>query len=454
MKLPLSWPSPAGHRVEAWKRLRPLVVLRVLACILLLLETGGAGAQSLSAPDAAESVTGTLRVSSAGKPEPVAGAKIVLTEPDGSLVKETRSGPDGRFEIAVPKAASYVLTLDPASLPEGVTLRAGRPQQLKIDLLKGQRLTVLFPLEAAGAVKSAAPPKQWMFAQLLVDGLVFGIILALASVGLSLIYSVSGVINFAHGELISIGALLTFALSTLSGGPQISLLVAAPLAIVAVAALGGLFDAALFRRLTSRAQEHFAILIFTIGLSFALRYMLLALFGANTQPYREYALQEPIRFGPILLIPRDIWIVALALTILLGLSLVLQRTRLGRTMRAVADNPSLAGASGINVNSVIRDVWIVGTGIAAAGGVLLAVSQQSRWDMGYMILMFVFASVILGGIGTAFGTIAGGIIIGVAVQISTFIFPAELKAGIAMLVMTIVLLVRPQGLFGRAQRVG
>ena len=254
--------------------------------------------------------------------------------------------------------------------------------------------------------------------------------------------------------MISIGALLAFALSTLAGGPQIPLLVAAPLAIVAVAAMGGLFDAALFRRLTTRAQEHFAILIFTIGLSFALRYIMLAVFGANTQPYREYALQEPIRLGPLLLIPRDIWIVGLALTILVGLSLVLQRTRLGRTMRAVADNPALAGASGINVNSVIRDVWILGAGIAAAGGILFAVSQQSRWDMGYMILMFVFASVILGGIGTAFGTIAGGIIIGVAVQISTFVFPAELKAGIAMLVMTIVLLVRPQGLFGRAQRVG
>jgi branched-chain amino acid transport system permease protein len=426
----------------------------MLACTLLLLEAGGARAQSPSAPDAAESVTGTLRISSAGNAEPVAGAKIILTEPDGSVVKETRSGADGRFEIAVPKAASYVLELDTASLPNGVTLRAGRPKQLKIDLLKGQRLTVLFPLEAAGAVKRAPPPAQWMFAQLLVDGLVFGIILALASVGLSLIYSVSGVINFAHGELISIGALLAFALSTLAGGPQIPLLVAAPLAIVAVAAMGGLFDAALFRRLTTRAQEHFAILIFTIGLSFALRYILLAVFGANTQPYREYALQEPIRLGPLLLIPRDIWIVGLALTILVGLSLVLQRTRLGRTMRAVADNPALAGASGINVNSVIRDVWILGAGIAAAGGILFAVSQQSRWDMGYMILMFVFASVILGGIGTAFGTIAGGIIIGVAVQISTFVFPAELKAGIAMLVMTIVLLVRPQGLFGRAQRVG
>lgn len=445
--------GPAGARADAGGRcLAAIACLAVLACMLPFLHPGEARAQS--PPPAAASVTGVLRAPSEGGSKPAAGVGLSLTRPDGASVGQTRTGPDGRFEFVVPKAADYLLRLDPASLPDGVTVRAGRSNELAISLLEGQRLTVLFPLEAAGAQKPVVVSSHSVLAQLFVDGLVFGAILAMAAVGLSLIYGVSGVINFAHAELISLGALLALALSTLDGGPQIPLVAAAPLAIVAVAALGGVLDASLFRGLTARAQEHFAILIFTIGLSFTLRYLLLYQFGANNQPYREYALQEPIRFGPVLLIPRDLWILGLALSILVGTGVVLQRTRLGRAMRAVADNPSLAGASGINVKGIGRDVWILGAGMAAAGGILLAVSQQSRWDMGYQVLMFIFAAVILGGIGTAFGTVVGGIVVGVAMQISTYVFPAELKAAVAMLVMTLVLLVRPQGLFGRAQRLG
>ena len=140
--------------------------------------------------------------------------------------------------------------------------------------------------------------------------------------------------------------------------------------------------------------------------------------------------------------------------ILVALGLTVQRTRFGQAMRAVADNRGLAAASGIDVKRIVRNVWILGSGLAAAAGVFWAISQQVRWDLGFLMLMFVFAAAILGGIGTVFGTIAGGVIVGITLQLGTLIFPAELKTAIAMLLLTVVLLFRPQGIFNRAQRVG
>ena len=426
-----------------------------LVCLCLLVHIDTLRAE----PEAAESVTGVLRLQGDDAAQPVAGASITLQRPEGGALYSTQSDLQGRFKLAVPGPGSYVVALDAGSLPEGVTLRAGRGSTLNVDVLAGQQMTVLFPLHRASAAASTQAPGAESsgarsVAQLLLDGLVFGLILAMAAVGVSLIYSVSGVINFAHGEFMTIGALLAFALSTFERGPLWPLVAAALVSVVAVAGLGGALEYTLFRRLVTRAQEHFAILVFTIGLSFSLRYLLLYLFGANSQPYLQYSLQRPIELAGVTLAPRDAWIIGLCTATLLGLGLLLQRARLGQAMRAVAGNASLASASGIDVRRIISTVWVLGAALAAAAGILLAVSQQVRWDMGYQMLMFTFAALILGGIGTSFGTIAGGIVVGVAMSLSTAIVPAELKAAIAMLAMTLVLLLRPQGLFNRAQRAG
>jgi branched-chain amino acid transport system permease protein len=327
-----------------------------------------------------------------------------------------------------------------------------------VDVQEGQRKLVLYPLVAGGAQaqeqEASGPSPVTRVLQVVLDGLVFGLIVAMAGVGLSLIYSVSRIINFAHGEFMTLGALLALFLSTLAGGPHWPLVLAAAVAVVAVGALGAFVGTSVLRPLESRAKEHFSILVFTIGLSFALRYVLLGVFEANTQPYREYALQDPVRFAGLAITPRDLVVCGIAVLALVGLGVLLLRTRLGRAMRAVAADPALAEATGIDVDRIKRDVWIVGSALAALGGVLMAVSHQVRWDMGYQTLMFVFAAVILGGIGTAFGTIAGGVVLGICMQLSTLVFPVELKTALAMFALAAVLLVRPQGLFNRAQRVG
>lgn len=140
--------------------------------------------------------------------------------------------------------------------------------------------------------------------------------------------------------------------------------------------------------------------------------------------------------------------------VLVAVSLALLRTRTGKATRAVADNPPLAAASGIDVNRVISVVWVIGAALAGLAGVLLGLSQQVNFQMGFQMLLLVFAAVVLGGLGTAWGALLGSLVVGMFVQVSTLVIPAELKNASALAVLIVILLVRPQGILGRAQRVG
>lgn len=135
-------------------------------------------------------------------------------------------------------------------------------------------------------------------------------------------------------------------------------------------------------------------------------------------------------------------------------NLVLVFSRIGKAMRAVADNRDLAESSGIDVERVIRWVWISGSALAALGGVLFATTEAIGWEMGFRLLLLMFAGVTLGGLGTAYGALFGGMIVGVFIQMSTLVIPSDLKNVGALLMLVVVLLVRPQGLLGRAERIG
>ena len=138
--------------------------------------------------------------------------------------------------------------------------------------------------------------------------------------------------------------------------------------------------------------------------------------------------------------------------VLAGLFVLYSRT--GKAMRAVSDNPSLAAASGIDVNRVVLLVWVLGGGLAGLAGVLLGLSQQVKFEMGFNLLLLIFAGVILGGIGTAFGALVGSLVVGLFVTVSTLWIPSELKNVAALAVLILILLFRPQGILGRAERVG
>ena len=147
-------------------------------------------------------------------------------------------------------------------------------------------------------------------------------------------------------------------------------------------------------------------------------------------------------------------VVVAGLVVLVAVSLLIQLTRMGKATRAVADNPGLAASSGINVQRVIALVWIVGVALAALSGVLLGVTQGFDFQIGFKLLLLIFAAVVLGGLGTIWGAMLGAFVIGIFVEVSTLFVPAELKYVGALAVLIIVLLIRPQGLLGRAQRVG
>jgi branched-chain amino acid transport system permease protein len=185
-----------------------------------------------------------------------------------------------------------------------------------------------------------------------------------------------------------------------------------------------------------------------------LRFTFLFFIGAQPRSYADYVTQAGMQFGPVSLAPRDFWSMGIALIVLVGVALALIFTRIGKAMRAVSDNPSLAAASGIDVERVILMVWVAGGALAGLGGILLGLSQQVKFDMGFDILLLVFAGVILGGLGTAFGALAGSLVVGLFVTVSTLWIPSELKNVAALAVLILILLFRPQGILGRSERVG
>lgn len=290
--------------------------------------------------------------------------------------------------------------------------------------------------------------------QSFVDGVRFGLVIAITAVGLSLLFGTTHLINFAHGEFVTIGAVVAFFLNVATGGPRWPLVPAAVVAIVCGALLGWLVDRGMWRPLRRRGIGLINLFIVTIGLSLLLRHVVLVFYGTRPQSYREYDIQRALDLGPVGVTPRDLVIVALSVVVLVGVAVLLQRTRMGTAIRAVSDNRDLAEASGIDVQAVVLVVWMLGGALAALGGVLYGLTEIITWDMGFKLLLLMFAGIILGGLGSAYGAMVGGLVTGIVAQMSSLWFPVDLQNAWALLVLVVVLLVRPQGILGRRERVG
>ncbi|TWE29964.1 branched-subunit amino acid ABC-type transport system permease component [Prauserella muralis] len=290
--------------------------------------------------------------------------------------------------------------------------------------------------------------------QVLVDGIQFGSIIAITAVGLSLVFGTTHLINFAHGELVTIGAVVAFFLNVAASGPGWHLIPAALVAIAAGALLGGLIERGIWRPLRKRGTGMINLFIITIGFSLLLRHVVLVFYGTRPQSYREYDIQQAIDLGPVGITPRDLTIVVLSVLVLLGVAFMLQKTRIGTAIRAVSANRDLAEASGIDVNRVVLVVWVLGGGLAALGGVFFGLTEIITWDMGFRLLLLMFAGIILGGLGSAYGAMVGSFVIGIVAQVSTLWFPIDLQNAWALLALIVVLLIRPQGILGQRERVG
>jgi branched-chain amino acid transport system permease protein len=258
---------------------------------------------------------------------------------------------------------------------------------------------------------------------------------------------------------VTFGALVAYGVDALPGtfsigGTNITIAVAIAVTIVVSAAFGWLNEAALWGPLRRRSTGLVAMMVVSIGLSILLRYIFQYLAGASTHQYSQFSNPSPYHWGPVLVTPKDIFVVLFSVVVLVAVVIALQRTRLGKATRAVADNTALSAATGINVDRVISVVWIVGAMLAGLSGVLLGMTQGFDYQIGFKILLLIFAATVLGGLGTAWGAIVGALVIGLFVEVSTLFIPAELKFVGALVVLIVVLLLRPQGLLGKSQRVG
>lgn len=382
--------------------------------------------------------------------KPVAGVKVSVSNPSGLAVGEGVTDSAGLATISVPAKDDYVVTLDVASLPSGVTLAEGTKTVVNIikDSFTTNSKRVTFFAGSAGESGASLFDR---IAQRLVDGIRLGLIIAICSVGLSLIFGTTGLTNFAHGEMVTFGGLIAFWFNVLLGIP---LLIAAPLVIALGGVLGLAMNGIIFAKLRKRGIGLISQLVVSVGLSIMLRNMYLYQFGGRTRPLDDFSLQVAKSFGPVSITMRDLTTAIISLVVLLGVAAFLQRSRTGKAIRAVSDNPSLASSTGIDTQKIIRVVWFAGGALAAMGGVFRGLDEQVGFEMGSGLIFLMFAGITLGGLGSAYGALIGGFFVGLLVELASLVVPAELKNAPALLILIIVLVVRPQGILGRKQRVG
>jgi branched-chain amino acid transport system permease protein len=446
--------------------------------LLAILAVAFLGSAPALAQEADETIGGVIR----DDRDPVEGVTLTVTDADGAEVGTTESDADGRWRVPLPAPGEYVVTLDVDTLPEGVpppaepsiTTNVGGNQDRSVAFRLGEpgrepapepspRDDAEAPVEGApgaevetegealeepGGTATARPAQVW---QLLSNGLRFGLILGLASLGLSLVFGTIGLVNFSHGELVAFGAITAWFLNISAG---IHLLPAALITIVLAAVFGWAQDRGFWRPLRNRGTGLITMMIISVGVLLLLRFSYLFIFGGERQQYRQFVIQSAMAIGPFRWAPRDMWIMGISTGLMIVVSLVLLKTRAGKAVRAVSDNPALAASSGIYVDRVVTNVWVVGTALAGLAGVLFGLIQSVDYLMGVRILLLIFAAVILGGLGTAWGAMLGGILVGILVEVSTLLIPPELKNAGALAIMVIILLIRPQGLLGRRERVG
>ena len=286
------------------------------------------------------------------------------------------------------------------------------------------------------------------------NGILLGAIIAITSLGLSLVFSVTKTLNFAHGDMVTVGGVLTVFLSSNAVG--LPLWLSAIAAVLFGAFLGFVLDLALFRPMRHKGVGGVTMLVTTIGLALIVRYVLLAFFGPQPGSLALPSQTVTSYFG-LQLTPVSLYVIIVSLVILVLVALFLRRSTMGISMRAISSNRDLASASGVNVDRLTLVTWAFGGGLAAVGGVMLAFTQLVYWDMGTQLLLLMFAGIIVGGVGNPFGAMAGGFLVGVVTQLSVALpFVREhtdLKLVISLAIITLVLLARPQGLLTRKERI-
>lgn len=431
------------HSVQAPRRARTILLFFALLFGALILQSASA------APAQADEVGTEYDFYFAGNvkydSEPLEGVNITV---DGNgYTADVDTDAEGKWKIGVPEKGTYTVTLDEETLPKGVIVAEGSASVEAEIKLTNSKIVNYFLGEGVRVTVSF-----WdQLAERIVNGLNFGLLLALAAIGVSLVFGTTGLSNFAHGEMVTFGAVMALMFTTL----QLPLWVALIAAVIMSGVFGLVLDAGLWKPLRRKGVGIVQVMIVSIGLSLLVRYVFLYFIGGGTYQLPGAGEANITLFGSVALSVTDMVSMGTSIIVLLGVAWWLVKTRTGKATRAISDNASLAAASGIDVDRVIRIVWILSGSLAGLAGILWAYFRPGiKWDMGTQILLLVFAAVTLGGLGTAFGALIGALVIGLLVEISTLWIPSDIKYVGALVVLIGVLLVKPQGILGRKERIG
>ncbi|WIE64622.1 MULTISPECIES: branched-chain amino acid ABC transporter permease [unclassified Curtobacterium] len=385
--------------------------------------------------------------------KPAEGVAVDVAGP-GGFAETATTNTDGRWSVRVDEAGKYTVSVDQDTLPKGQYLTNAADAERTVQATLNANVGQIFQLsDQQGATtstdtSSVTPERAW---QQLVSGLRLGLLIALASIGLSLIYGTTGLSSFSHGEQVTLGGLLAYVFANQLGW---NIWLTGIVVTLLCAATGYLQDAAIWKPLRRKRISLTQLMIVTIGLSIAAQYAFQYFFGASTVRIQQ-GNPETIRFAGVTLTVQSYVAMGIALVVLVATGLFLAKTRFGRATRAVSDNPALAAASGIDVDRVIRFVWTLAAGLAGLSGVMLGlVLNGVNWQTGLQLLLLMFASVTLGGLGTAYGALVGSMIIGIVVELTNLVLPGDFKYATALVILILILLFRPQGIFGRAERIG
>lgn len=390
--------------------------------------------------------------------EPLDGVQLVVK--GGGYDAKVKTDADGKWKVGVPKKDKYDITLIESTLPDGVIVSEEGNDRVTITD-KGATIVAEFGLTKNASInfflgkgERVVTPFIDRFVSSVISGLNFGLMLALASIGLSLIFGTTGISIFSHAEMVTLGAVFALLFSVTLSFP---IWVTVPLTLILLVVFGYTQDAVIWKPLRKRGLSVVQLMIVSIGFSLMLRYIFQFFIGGGTTllPTDASATAKIQLLGPISLSIIDMISMGVSIVVLAAVAYWLMYTRTGKATRAINDNASLSAASGIDVDRVIRIVWILGTVLAGLSGILWAYFRPGiKWDMGWQILLLIFAAVVLGGLGTAFGALLGSIIVGLLVELTPLWFSSDIKYVGPLLVLILVLLVKPQGLLGKKERIG
>jgi neutral amino acid transport system permease protein len=286
-------------------------------------------------------------------------------------------------------------------------------------------------------------------AQTGLNGLSLGAIYALGAVGLTLVYGILRLVNFAHGDFLTFGAYMAYLVNVTWGAP---LVVAIFWAMLMTALLGIFFERVMWGPMRAKHAGFLQLILMSIGLAFLLRAVVQWFWGTEIRTL-DVNTTDTVDFLGVRIGQTELIVLAVGVAVLVGVGLMLRVTLLGKRMRALSDDLELAETSGIDTRRVILYTWVFAGGLAGLAGVLAGSITNLRPELGFELLLPIFAAVILGGIGDAFGALVAGLVLGVMTEWSTLIIDARWKIAIGFLVLLIVLVIRPQGIFGRAKAI-